>query len=217
MTAAGLDLQPRPHAAGEEIANAASHAVGLVAALVGLPVLISSAADRGTTALIGSAVFGITAALLYLSSTLYHAVRSPAPKRVLRVIDHAAIYLLIAGTYTPFTLGVLRGVLGWTVFGLVWTLATAGVVFKTVRGFRHPRLSLALYLGMGWLILVVAKPLWLLVPAWGVFWLVAGGLAYTIGVVFYANRRIPYGHFIWHLFVLTGTACHFVAVLYYAG
>jgi hemolysin III len=215
--AVGLELEQRPHAAGEEIANAASHAVGLLAALIGLPWLIASAADRGTEAVVGAAIFGITAALLYLSSTLYHAARRPGPKRVLRILDHSAIYLLIAGTYTPFTLGVLSGTLGWTMFGLVWTLATAGVVFKTVRGFRNPRLSVALYLAMGWLILVVAKPLWLLVPGWGVFWLVAGGLAYTVGVVFYANRRIPYGHFIWHLFVLVGTACHYVAVLRYAG
>lgn len=206
----------RGSTSGEEIANSVSHAVGFLAIVAALPVLVHEATGRGTSAVAGALVFGISAALVYLSSTLYHAVTRPRLKRILRIADHSAIYLLIAGTYTPFTLGVLRGAVGWTVFGLIWTLATAGVVFKMVRGFGHPRLSLALYLGMGWMILAVAKPLWLLVPAWGVFWLVAGGLSYTIGVAFYATRRVPYGHFIWHLFVMLGTACHFVAVLYFA-
>ncbi len=200
----------------EELANAATHAAGLVAVLLGLPLLLSQAASRGTAALVGAGVFGTTAALLYLSSTLFHAVKRPGAKARLRVLDHAAIYLLIAGTYTPFTLGVLRGAIGWTLFGLVWTLATAGVVFKAVDGFGHPRLSVALYLAMGWLVLVVAKPLWDVMPGWGVFWLVAGGMAYTLGVPFYASRRVPHGHLIWHLFVLAGTACHYVAVLRYA-
>lgn len=216
MTAAAAPMQARSRRHGEELANAVSHGVGLVAVLAGLPLLLSTAAERGTGALIGATVFGITAALLYLASTLYHAIRRPQLRHTLRLLDHAAIYLLIAGTYTPFTLGVLSGVLGWTMFGLIWTLATAGVVFKAVRGFRHPRLSVAIYLAMGWMVLTIAKPLWAVMPAWGVFWLVAGGLAYSVGVVFYANRRIPWGHFIWHLFVLLGTGCHFVAVLRYA-
>lgn len=201
----------------EEIANSISHGIGFLAVLSALPLLIQEATERGTSAVIGASVFGFTAALVYLSSTLFHAVRQPRLKRILRLADHSAIYLLIAGTYTPFTLGVLSGALGWTIFGLVWTLATAGVVFKMVRGFGHPRLSLAIYLGMGWMMLAVAKPLWQLVPPWGVFWLVAGGLAYTAGVAFYATRRVRYGHFVWHLFVMTGTACHFIAVLYFAG
>jgi hemolysin III len=207
----------RGESLGEEIANSISHGAGLLAVLAAMPLLINEAARRGPSAVVGALVFGITAALVYLTSTLYHAVTWPRLKQVLRVADHSAIYLLIAGTYTPFTLGVLRGALGWTLFGMIWTLATAGVVFKMVRGFGHPRLSLAIYLAMGWMILAVARPLWQLVPAWGVVWLVAGGLAYTAGVAFYANRQVRFGHFVWHLFVLAGTACHFVAVMFFAG
>lgn len=208
---------PLPLASREEVANSVSHGIGFLAVLAGLPVLVNQATGRGTAALAGALVFAVTAAMVYLSSALYHAVRHPRAREILRIIDHSAIYLLIAGTYTPFTLGALRGALGWTVFGLIWTLATAGVVFKAVRGFGHPRLSLALYLAMGWLVLAIAKPLWLLVPAWGVFWLAAGGLAYTAGVGFYAAKRLRYGHFVWHLFVLAGTACHYIAVMYFAG
>lgn len=213
----GTVVGERPQSAGEEIANSVSHAIGFLAIVAALPVLVHAATGRGTLAVVGATVFGITAALVYLSSTLYHAVTHPRAKRILRIIDHQAIYLLIAGTYTPFTLGVLGGALGWTVFGMVWTLASAGVVFKAVRGLGNPRLSLAIYLIMGWLVLAVAKPLWLLVPAWGVFWLAAGGVAYTAGVAFYAMPRLRFGHFIWHLFVMLGTACHFVAVLRYSG
>ena len=137
-------------------------------------------------------------------------------KRVFRIIDHAAIYLLIAGTYTPFTLGVLRGPWGWTLFGLVWGLAVIGIFLKSVRGIRYPRLSTVVYLAMGWLVLIALKPLWNNVPAWGLFWLLAGGVAYTAGVGFYAADRLRYSHFVWHLFVLAGTACHFVAVLLYS-
>ena len=122
----------------------------------------------------------------------------------------------IAGTYTPFTLGVLRGPWGWTLFGLIWGLAVVGILLKSIRGIRYPRLSTAVYLAMGWLVLVAAKPLWLLVPGWGLFWLAAGGVAYTAGVGFYAANRLRYAHFVWHLFVLAGTGCHFVAVLHYA-
>ncbi|MCK5495318.1 MAG: hemolysin III family protein, partial [Hyphomicrobiaceae bacterium] len=137
--------------------------------------------------------------------------------RVFQVLDHSAIFLLIAGTYTPFTLGVLKGAWGWTLFGLVWGIAVLGVVLKSVRGARHQRLSAILYLAMGWLIVIAVKPLWLNMPFWGLFWLLAGGVAYTAGVGFYAAGRIRYSHFIWHLFVIAGTACHFIAVLRYAG
>lgn len=154
--------------------------------------------------------------LLYLSSTLYHALPAPSAKRVLRTVDHAAIFLLIAGTYTPFTLGVLSGAWGWTLFGLVWTLALAGVLLETFGRMRYPKLSLALYIGMGWLVLIAAKPMIQLMQPWGLFWLVAGGVAYTAGVAFYAAKRIPHHHLIWHLFVIAGTACHVVAVLRYA-
>ncbi len=208
--------QHRPQSLGEEIANSVSHGVGFLAALAALPVLVIGAVPRGAAAVVGAVIFAVTAALLYLTSTLYHALAPNRAKRLFQIFDHGAIYLLIAGTYTPFTLGVLRGAWGWTLFGLIWTLAVAGVVIKSVGGIRFHKLSTALYLAMGWLVLIAAKPLFERVPGWGLFWLVAGGVAYTAGVGFYAADRLRYGHFIWHLFVLAGTACHFVAVLFYA-
>jgi hemolysin III len=154
--------------------------------------------------------------LLYLTSTLYHALPRSRAKRVFRVLDHSAIFLLIAGTYTPFTLGVLHGTWGWALLGLVWGFAILGVVLKAVGGVRYPRLSTCLYLGMGWLILIAVKPLWLRVPPAGLLWLLAGGIAYTAGVALFAAQRFRYTHFLWHLFVLAGTACHFIAVLWYS-
>jgi len=212
-----LALPKRPQSLGEEIANSVSHAVGLLAAVVAIPVLVLSAVRRGDAAgIVGASVFAATMVLLYLTSTLYHALPRNRAKRVFRVLDHGAIFLLIAGTYTPFTLGVLRGTWGWTLFGLVWGLAAAGVVLKAMGGVRYPILSTCLYLGMGWLVLIAVRPLWLRMPPSGLLWLLAGGLAYTAGVAFFAAERIRYGHFIWHLFVLAGTACHFIAVLWYA-
>jgi hemolysin III len=165
---------------------------------------------------VGAGVFAASTVLLYSISTLYHALRRDRPKRIFRILDRAAIFLMIAGTYTPFTLGVLRGPWGWTLFGLVWGLALAGVVHAAVGGIRYPKLSTGLYLAMGWLVVIAVKPLWLRVPPWGLFWLVAGGIAYTGGVAFYAAKRVRYSHFVWHLFVIAGTACHFIAVLRYA-
>jgi len=203
--------------AGEEIANSVSHGVGLLAAVGAAPVLVVAAVWRGGAAgVVGASVFAATLVMLYLASTLYHAMPVSRAKRVFRRLDHGAIFLLIAGTYTPFTLGVLRGAWGWTLFGLVWGLAAAGIVLKATVGVRYPLVSTAVYLGMGWLILIAVKPLWTLVPMWGLFWLLAGGLAYTVGVAFYAAQRVRYSHFVWHLFVIAGTACHFVAVLRYA-
>ena len=206
----------RPQNHGEEIANSVSHGVGFLAAVATIPILVISALNDGAAAVVGASIFGATTALLYLASTLYHALAPNRAKRVFRIIDHAAIYLLIAGTYTPFTLGVLRGPWGWTLFGMVWGLAVIGIFLKSVRGIRYPRLSTIVYLAMGWLVLVAVKPLWNNVPAWGLFWLLAGGVAYTAGVGFYAADRRRYAHFVWHLFVLAGTACHFVAVLLYS-
>lgn len=207
----------RTESRGEEIANSVSHGIGLLAALAAVPVLVLGAVQRGGAAgIVGASVFAATIVLLYLASTLYHALPRKRAKRVFRILDHGAIYLLIAGTYTPFTLGVLRGAWGWALFGLVWSLAVAGVVLKAVGRVRHPTLSTCLYLAMGWLVLIAAKPLWLRVPPWGLFWLLAGGIAYTAGVAFFAARRVRYSHFVWHLFVLAGTACHFIAVLLYA-
>ncbi len=212
-----LASQERSQSRGEEIANGLSHGVGFLAAVAVAPVLAVSACRRGSSAgIVGASVFAFTMILLYITSTLYHLLAENKAKRIFHVLDHSAIFLLIAGTYTPFTLGVLRGALGWTLFGLVWGIAVVGVAFKSAGGVRYQRLSIVLYLAMGWLVLIAAKPLWLNMPAWGLFWLVAGGVAYTAGVGFYAAKRLRYAHFVWHLFVIAGTACHFIAVLRYA-
>jgi hemolysin III len=211
-----IDRRASAQSRGEEIANSVSHGAGLLAALIGLPVLVWNAYDHGVAATVGAVVFGATVALLYLTSTIYHALPHNRAKQVFQILDHGAIYLLIAGTYTPFTLGVLRGTWGWSLFAMIWLLAIAGIILKSVRGMRHPRISIALYLAMGWLIVIAAKPLWQAMPAWGLTWLAAGGLAYTAGVWFYAVSKRKYAHFVWHLFVIAGTACHFVAVLRYA-
>lgn len=199
---------------GEELANSISHGLGLVAGLIGAPILMFAAWRGGDRYFfIGAAVFTAAMLLVYLGSTLYHAWPRGAIKSVFQVVDHSAIFLLIAGTYTPFTLGPLRGVWGWTILALVWTLAAFGVVLKSVRGTgQHKRLSLALYLGMGWLVLFAFRPLLLHVPSIGIAWLVAGGLAYTGGVFFFVSKRRRYTHFVWHLFVLLGTTCHFLAI-----
>jgi hemolysin III len=208
----------REQSRGEEIANSISHGIGLVAALVATPFLVLQAVRRGDTGfIVGASVFAATMVLLYLASTLYHALPIGKAKRVFRVIEHSAIFLLIAGTYTPFTLGVLRGAWGWTLLGLVWGLAVAGVALKTLNRMSHPIISTSLYLLMGWLILIAVNPLYARVPASGLLWLVAGGVAYTAGVAFFAaDSRLRYSHFIWHLFVMAGTACHYFAVFWYA-
>jgi len=208
----------RPQTLGEEIANSISHGLGLALAIAGLPVLIvESARSGGASAIVGAAIFGGSAILLYLVSTLYHALPHKRVKDMLQVFDHVAIYLFIAGTYTPFTLGVLRGSWGWTLLGLVWALALAGLIFKLMGGTRFPRLSTVLYVAMGWVVLIAIRPLWMHMPVAGLVLLLAGGLAYTLGVVFFVlDEKVRYGHFIWHLFVLAGTVCHFFAVLLYA-
>jgi hemolysin III len=202
----------------EEIANSLSHGIGLIASLVAAPYLVLHAVRLGDAGFIaGASIFAATMVLLYLASTLYHALPIGRAKRVFRVIEHSAIFLLIAGTYTPFTLGVLHGAWGWTLLGLVWGIAVTGVVLKALNRLTHPILTTSLYLLMGWLIVIAAHPLSERVPASGLLWLVAGGLSYTIGVIFFAlDSRVRYGHFIWHLFVMTGTACHYFAVLWYA-
>lgn len=207
----------RSQTLGEEIANSVSHGVGLIASLAAAPFLIGAMFRRGDAILIAAAgVFAVTVVLLYLSSTLYHAIPTGRAKRVLQIVDHSAIYLLIAGTYTPFALGVLRGPWGWALLSVVWLLAAGGVALKTTRGIVWPRLSTALYLAMGWLALVAARPFLREMPLPGLLWISAGGLAYTLGVLFFAAERIRYGHFVWHLFVLAGTTCHYIAILQYA-
>jgi len=207
----------RPQTLAEEVANSVSHGLGFVMALAGAPILIVAATQRGTLSdVIAVSVFAAAMALMYLSSTIYHALPQGQAKRVFQVLDHSAIYLLIAGTYTPFTLGVLQGAWGWTLFGLVWGLAAFGVLVKAFAGIRWHTLSTALYVGMGWLALIAAKPLWESLPLAGLAWLLAGGIAYTGGVYFYAKKTLRFGHFVWHLFVVAGTACHFIAVWKYA-
>jgi len=202
---------------GEEIANSLSHGVGLALAIAATPVLIFTAARYGSTwNMVGVSVFATTMMMLYFASTLYHALRHSKAKSIFRVLDHGAIFLLIAGTYTPFTLGVMRGPLGWTLFGLVWGLAVVGVTMKAVCGARYRGVSVALYLTMGWLVLIAAPQVWQRVPLSGLAWLLAGGVAYTAGVGFFAAHRVRYAHFAWHLFVIAGTVCHFFAVLWYS-
>lgn len=201
---------------GEEIANSVSHGVGFLAVLAVTPFLVRAAIPHGAASIVGVSIFAATMAVLYLASTLYHALPNSRGKRVLRVIDHGAIFLLIAGTYTPFTLGILRGAWGWALFGTVWGLALAGVIFKVLGGVRYPTASTAIYVAMGWLVVVAIQPLWERMPQMGLIWLLAGGVAYTGGVLFYAMKRVRYGHLLWHCCVLTGTTCHFFAVIGYA-
>jgi hemolysin III len=212
-----LVLHERPQSLGEEIANSVSHGIGLLLALAAFPVLVIATLRRGDVAEIaGATVFAITAVLLYSTSMLFHAFPQSRTKRVFQVLDHSAIYLLIAGTYTPFTLGVLHGVWGWTLFGLVWSMAVVGIVLKALGGIRYNTVSTLVYVAMGWLVVIAADTVWTLVPKWGIFWLFAGGVAYTLGAVFFLAERVRFFHFVWHLFVIAGTACHFVAVLWYS-
>jgi hemolysin III len=208
----------REQSRSEELANSISHAIALVAILVGTPFLIMNAAWQGTAGqVVGTSVFSATAILLYLSSTVYHALEPGKAKRVFRVIEHSAIFLLIAGTYTPFTLGILKGEWGWTLFGLVWGLAAAGVALKVFERKPHPMLSISLYLFMGWIIVLAVNPSLAMLPTAGLLWLVTGGLFYTVGVAFFAtDSKLQYGHLIWHLFVMGGTTCHYFAILWYA-
>ncbi|MDV6343958.1 PAQR family membrane homeostasis protein TrhA [Nitrosomonas sp. Is37] len=213
-----LAVPEREQSRGEEIANSISHGIGLVAALVATPFLIMHAVQHADTGFIlGASLFVATMVLLYLASTLYHALPRGKAKRVFKIIEHSAIFLLIAGTYTPFMLGVLRDAWGWILLVIVWSLAAIGVVLKAFDKMHNPIISVSFYLLMGWLILISIYPLYTRIPASGLLWLVAGGVAYTVGVFFFMiDSRLRYGHFIWHLFVMVGTSCHYVAVLWYA-
>src|SRR2546423_5971698 len=201
------------HTRREGIAKSVSHGFGVAAAIVATPFLCVAAARQPSQAFyVGTIIFVVTMWLLYLCSALYHAWPQTRLKCALQIIDHAAIFLLIAGTYSPFTLGPMRGALGWTIFALIWLLAGIGVVIKLRTGVRLKKLSLVLYLGMSWLILLAFRQFVLVVPTQTVIWLLAGGIAYTSGLIFFGNQRVRYSHFVWHLFVLTGTACHFCAI-----
>jgi len=201
----------------EEIANSISHGLGLLLALVALPILVLTAIQIGSIRfLVGVSVFGGTMVLLYLASTLYHSITHETAKQIFRVFDHTAIFLLIAGSYTPFSLGVLRGPWGWSMLAIVWTLAIIGITLKINKRTRHSRISIVLYVIMGWLAVIAIKPIVMLIPVPGILLIFAGGVAYTGGLAFFAAQRIRYNHFIWHLFVIAGTTCHFFAVLWYA-
>lgn len=199
--------------------NSITHLVGTVLAIVGTGALIGVAAMAGRAdarRMTALAVYGAMLVVLYLSSTLYHSFREGAAKRVFHVFDHCAIYLLIAGTYTPFTLVTLRGVWGWTLFAIVWALAAAGVAKDVFLHGKLRGISIALYIVMGWLVIAAFGPLRAALPAAGIAWLFAGGIAYTAGIVFFAlSKRVAYSHGVWHLCVLSGSACHYVAVLRY--
>lgn len=201
---------------GEEIANSITSGVGTALSIVGLLVLVFYAAQVGTVwHIVGVSIFGASLILSHLASTLYHAIAPPRAKRVLQVFDHLAIYILIAGTYTPFTLVNLRGAWGWWLLGLVWCLALLGVVIKLTSLDRIKGLSTGFYLAMGWISIMAIKPVIEHVAFGGLMLLLAGGLAYTFGVIFYAWRSMPYNHMIWHLFIIAGGAFHFLAVLFY--
>lgn len=198
----------------EELANALTHGLGAVASLVGGGAIVMLAArDADPWLLAGALVYSVTLVMLYAASTLYHAARIEERRARLRVLDHCAIYLLIAGTYTPFTLAALRGAWGWSLLAAVWGMALAGIVYKLFLLGRFPRLSTATYLVMGWLAVLAMPALARALSLTTVLWLIAGGLAYTVGTLFFHSRRIPYAHAIWHGFVMVGSACHFVAVL----
>jgi hemolysin III len=200
----------------EEIVNSITHGVGLGLSVVGLVILILFAGINGSALhIISCSVYGATLVGLYAASTLYHGFRSPRLKHIFQIIDHCSIYLLIAGTYTPFTLVMLRGGWGWSLFGLVWSLSFCGVVFKLFCINRFKILSTVVYVFMGWLAIIAIKPIFAMLPPGCIVLLFAGGLSYTIGVLFFAWERLPYNHAIWHLFVVAGSILHFLAVIFY--
>jgi len=211
-------LTDRPQTLSEEIANAVSHGIGFLLAVASLPILVVfSARDGHPVDVVSTVVFSVTMMLLYLVSTLYHAVPSGRFKHWLNRMDHAAIFLFIAGSYTPFVLGVLHGTWGWTLFGVVWGIALVGMTLKLLNRLSHPLLSTGLYVAMGWVAIFAAGPLVQRMAVAGMAWLVAGGVAYTLGaVVFIFDSRFRFAHFTWHLFVLAGSTCHFFAALWYA-
>ncbi len=202
---------------GEEVANAVTHGLGALLSVAALPLLVWQSQRQGSAAdIVAASVFGATLLILYATSALYHALPRGTAKRLFNRLDHAAIYLLIAGSYTPFTLGVLEGAWGWSLFGVVWGAAAVGVAAKLLNRLRHPGWSTGLYVAMGWVAVVAAGPLVQRMPAAGLAWLVAGGLCYTLGaVVFMLDNRLRYAHAVWHLFVLAGSVCHFFAAFGY--
>jgi hemolysin III len=199
---------------GEEIANSITHGIGAILSVAGLTLLVVLAALHGDVwRIVSFSIYGSSLVILYLASTLYHSIQHPKVKRVFRIFDHSAIYLLIAGSYTPFALVSMRGPLGWTILGVVWGLSVMGIVFKTFFIGRFEKIATAAYVLMGWLCVVTFQQLFTAIGSGGMMWLVLGGIAYTGGVIFYAWQKLPYNHAIWHLFVLGGSICHFFAIL----
>ena len=200
----------------EELANGITHGIGLALSVVGFVALVALSIIRGNGwHIAGCTTFGVTLVLLYAASTMYHSLHTPRLRRILKTLDHTAIYLLIAGTYTPFTLVNLHGFWGWVLFALVWSFCLFGIVWKAFHAERFQIVSTLLYIAMGWLVLIAVKPLLAAVPLSGIVWLLAGGLFYTVGVFFFALKRVPYNHAIWHVFVMGGSICHYFAVMFY--
>lgn len=205
-----------PYSFGEELANSITHGAGILLSVAALVLLMIFSNQHGTARhIVSCAIFGATLILLYSASTLYHSLKNPNIKRIFKIFDHASIYLLIAGTYTPFLIVVLNGVTGWILFIIIWLLAITGVVLKIFFIHRFKILSTIAYVFMGWIIVFAIKPLMESLPAGGLFWLVAGGLIYTLGVIFYLWKKLPFNHAVWHLFVLGGSSCHFFTVMFY--
>jgi hemolysin III len=206
----------RFYSLGEDIANGITHGIGVVLAISGLAVLITFASIYGNGwHIVSCSIFGATLVFSYTASTLYHSIQLPKAKRVFRVLDHSAIFLLIAGTYTPFTLVNLRGPWGWSLFGVIWGLAVLGILLQTTMPHKWAIFSVGFYVAMGWAVLVAIKPMLSVVEIGGLVLLLLGGMAYTAGIVFYVWRRMPYNHAIWHVFVLAGSVLHFFAILFY--
>jgi hemolysin III len=211
-----LKMDERRETPAEHIANAITHGFGFglsVACLVLLVVFASL--RRGVWEVVSCSIYGATLVILYLSSTLYHSIHMPRIRHVLNIIDHAAIYLLIAGTYTPYLLVPLRGALGWSLFGVIWSLAAVGIIFQALFISRYKFLSTASYVAMGWMVVATIVPLLKVLPVMAIVWMAVGGLCYTLGVVFYVWQRLKFAHAIWHLFVLAGSICHFFGILFF--
>ena len=209
-------MQKNSYSLGEEIANSITHGLGALLSVAGLTLLVTFAAQQGDVwRVVSFSIYGATMILLFLMSTLYHSFQQEKVKQVFKLLDHCSIYLLIAGTYTPFLLVTLRGTLGWVLFATIWLLALSGIIFKLAFKHRFKKLSLVTYVFMGWLVVFAGQELARSLSAGGMAWLLAGGLAYTLGIIFYVWKKLPYNHAIWHLFVLVGSLCHYTAIFFY--
>ena len=211
-----MDQLPHSEGRAAEFANSLTHGLGAALGAASLVIMVVFASLRGSARhIVGAAIFGAAMVLLYTMSTLYHAFRGPRVKFVFKILDHNSIFILIAGTYTPFCLGTLKGAWGWSIFGVVWGLAVLGITFKSIFIRRMEFLSTAVYLAMGWVVMLAARPLYFNLSHAGLAWLLGGGVFYTLGTVFYGWHSLKFHHAIWHLFVLGGSLCHVMAVLFY--